>query len=158
MLNSNNTIAFRTHISSSVGLGHFSRLKNLEYYFKNQVEWILTGDIKIIRKLFKRKKFIFFKNSKNIDNKISKFLIKKKILKIVMDLSYENIVKNDNITEIQKTYMNNGINLISFDDARQKIISHLSIIGTISSMKVLKKTNPNTKIFIGNNYNFLPII
>ena len=36
MLNSNNTIAFRTHISTSIGLGHFSRLQNLEDNFKNK--------------------------------------------------------------------------------------------------------------------------
>ena len=155
MLNSNNRIAFRTHISTSIGLGHFSRLQNLEHSFKNQVEWILSGDLKIIKKLFKKRKYIFFKNSKNLESKISKFLINKKIHKVVIDLSHNEIIKNNKIVKLQKIYMDKGIKLISFDDARHKIVSHYSIIGTISSSKKLKKTNSNKKIFIGRDYNFL---
>ena len=156
MLNSNNTIAFRTHISTSIGLGHFSRLQNLEYNFKRQALWILTGDQKIIKRLFKNKKYFFFSAKKNLENKISEFLIKKKIFKVIMDLSYDKIIKNNKIVELQKKYMDKGIKLISFDDARQKIVSHYSIVGTISSSKKLKKENTNKRIFIGKDYFFLP--
>lgn len=59
MIDLSDFIAFRTHISMSVGLGHFSRIENLEHNLNKKVIWFLTGDRNLIKKIFKKKKFFF---------------------------------------------------------------------------------------------------
>lgn len=147
---SKKTIGLRTHISESVGLGHYSRIENLSYKIKEKKIWLVSGEIKLIKKIFKNKKFFFFRK----ENTILNFLKKNKIRKIIIDLSYKkNILSN--IYKIYNIYKKNKIKTISFDDARQKkYITDISIIPSISGKNKILNKFKKTKFFTGKEFNF----
>ena len=149
----NNKIAFRTHISMKVGLGHFSRLENFSSFLKNKIIWFISGEKKIIKKIFK-KKYFYVDDEKNKDEKVANYLLENNIKKIVMDLGFEKNISSRKIYKIQNIYLNSGIKLISFDDAKQKIISNISIIPSVSSSSLIPKKSKKSKIFCGHAYNF----
>ena len=153
MFTPNSKIALRTHISMNVGLGHYSRLVNLGSNLKNEMIWFISGDRKLIKKIYK-KKFFYVDEKNNGEKKVLNYLLKNNINKIVMDLGFEKNIFSKKIYKIQEIYLKSKIKLISFDDARQKIMSDISIIPTVSSSKLVLKRAKKTKIFCGHEYNF----
>lgn len=153
MLAPNKKIAFRTHISMKVGLGHFSRLESLGSNLKSKIIWFISGDRKIIKKVCK-KKFFYVGERYSEDKKVVQYLLKNNIKKVVMDLGFEKNIFSKKIYRIQNFYLDSKIKLISFDDVRQKIMSDISIIPSVSSTRLILKKTKNSKIFCGHEYNF----
>lgn len=150
-----NLIAARLDISNKIGLGHYSRLKNLEGKFSNlRLIWIISGEKNLVKKILHRKKFIFFANDKN-HNKTLRYLKKNSIRKIILDVSHNLNMRSSKIFDIQKKYLKNNIKLISFDDPRHKIISDISIIPYDYQRNKIQILNKATKLYLGPNYQLL---
>ena len=143
-----NPIALRVDVSKNIGLGHIKRLIELKNRLKhNKFFWLIGGDIKIIKDLFKKNNFIFVKN----ENQALKFIKKNNIKKVIIDISHNINLINNKISKIQNKYLENNIKLISFDHPYQKIISHISIIPYFFDKKKIKK-NKNSKLFLGPDF------
>ena len=71
-----------------------------------------------------------------------------------MDLGFEKNIFSKKIYKIQEIYLKSKIKLISFDDARQKIMSDISIIPTVSSSKLVFKRAKKQKFFVDTNIIF----
>ena len=151
----NKKIAFRTHISMGVGLGHYSRLENLESNLKNKAIWFISGERETIKKIYK-KKFFYVDGNLKEEIKIIKYLLKNNIKNLIMDLGFKKNISSGKIYKIQNIYLKSGIKLISFDDVRQRIISNISIIPSVSSSRLISVKSNRSKVFFFYLYNFFP--
>ena len=145
----NRIVAFRVDVSREVGIGHLKRLIVLKEKMKIKNNfWLVKGDKKIFFNFIKKDKYVFFSKS---ENRMISFLKKKKIDKVIMDISHQSNLNNNNIFYIQKNYINNKLKIISFDDPKQKIISDISIIPyVVTDIKL--KTKQNSIVFSGPSY------
>lgn len=140
---------FRLNISKKVGLGHFKRLLILKKKLKISPLWILSGNKKIIEKLFKGKKFNYFNNLKS-EIKYIPTLRKKGFKKVIFDIANSSYVRNNRNLKIIKSYKKNKLKTISFDLPSQRSSSDISIIPY--DFKRKKKNNSNNKIFEGSEF------
>ena len=149
--------AFRVEIDRQIGMGHYKRLISLsEQIGSKNISWFISGD-KLLASLLLRNKSFFYlgvSKKKSLEADCLKYIEKKNITKIVLDLSYKRNFKNDKILSIIKFYKKNSISVISFDDPRHKITSDISIVPYQIKKKSLNIVNKNSKIFLGLNYFF----
>lgn len=143
-------IAFRLEISKLIGLGHYKRLFILKEKLKMNPIWIISGDKKIIKKLFKKKKsFVFITDYKSeIENII--YLKKKGVSKVIFDIANNTNIKKNNNLKLINLYKKNKFKTVSFDLPKQKKVSDISIIPYDYSNK--KSARNNKKIFAGSEY------
>jgi spore coat polysaccharide biosynthesis predicted glycosyltransferase SpsG len=144
-----NDIAFRVQVSKNIGVGHIKRLILLKQKLKINPVWIINGDQKILKKIFKNKKFIFIKNYSQ-ELKIIKEIKKNGIKKVIFDIANNLNIKKSKNVQIISSYKKNNIKTISFDNPTQKLVSDISIIPYDYNLKI--KKNKMTKVFVGSKY------
>jgi len=149
--------AFRVEIDGQIGMGHYKRLISLsEQLGSKNISWFISGDRVLASLLLRNKSFFYLgvSKKKSLEDLCLKYIEKKNITKIVLDLSYKDNLKNNKILSIIKFYKKNNILVTSFDDPRHKITSDVSIIPYQIKKKSLNIVNKNSKIFLGLNYFF----
>ena len=123
--------AFRVEIDGQIGMGHYKRLISLsEQLGSKNISWFISGDRVLASLLLRNKSFFYLgvSKKKSLEDLCLKYIEKKNITKIVLDLSYKDNLKNNKILSIIKFYKKNNILVTSFDDPRHKITSDVSII------------------------------
>jgi spore coat polysaccharide biosynthesis predicted glycosyltransferase SpsG len=142
-----NKIAIYCDCSSSSGLGHLTRMKNIsEEFVKKGIEcFFIFNELnkKFIFKHVKKFQIFFFQKDKKIES-IKKILAENNFSLIIID-SYE-----DNLN-LEKTLVNKGFYVVSIDDHLKEHFSNLVFVNRFDESSFYKK-KPNQIWLMGKEY------